>query len=84
TRDREQQYAYYARPYYLDTYELDRRQDSLAWNADWGALQSQLRFTRSEFDVTNKRTQNLAPTRPQSLRDDVWDTSLNFHLGDSH
>src|SRR5690606_39664668 len=35
TRDREQQYAYYARPYYLDTYELDRRQDSLAWNADW-------------------------------------------------
>lgn len=84
TRDREQQYAYYARPYYLDTYELDRRQDSLAWNADWGALQSQLRFTRSEFDVTNTRTQNLAPTRPQSLRDDVWDASLNFHLGDSH
>ncbi|KXO83737.1 TonB-dependent receptor plug domain-containing protein [Stutzerimonas stutzeri] len=84
TRDRDQQYAYYARPIYLDTYELERRQNSLAWNADWGDLQSQLRFTRSEFDVTNKRTHNLAPTRPQSIRDDVWDGSLNFHIGEDH
>ncbi len=84
TRDRDQQYAYYARPIYLDTYELERRQNSLAWNADWGDLRSQLRFTRSEFDVTNKRTQNLAPTRPQSIRDDVWDGSLNFHIGEDH
>lgn len=82
TRERDQQYAYYARPFYLDTYELERRQDSLAWDADWGAAQSQLRFTRSEFDVTNTRTQNLTPTRPQSLRDDVWDASLAFALGD--
>src|SRR5690606_23673194 len=57
TRERDQQYAYYARPFYLDTYELERRQDSLAWDADWGAAQSQLRFTRSEFHVTNTRTQ---------------------------
>ncbi len=84
TRDRDQQYAYYARPIYLDTYELERRQNSLAWNADWGDLQSQLRFTRSEFDVTNKRTHNLAPTRPQSIHDDVWDGSLNFHIGEDH
>lgn len=84
TRDRDQQYAYYARPIYLDTYELERRQNSLAWNADWGDLQSQLRFTRSEFDVTNKRTHNLAPTRPQSIRDDVWDGSLSFHIGEDH
>lgn len=84
TRDRDQQYAYYARPIYLDTYELERRQNSLAWNADWGDLQSQLRFTRSEFDVTNKRTHYLAPTRPQSIRDDVWDGSLNFHIGEDH
>ncbi len=84
TRDRDQQYAYYARPIYLDIYELERRQNSLAWNADWGDLQSQLRFTRSEFDVTNKRTHNLAPTRPQSIRDDVWDGSLNFHIGEDH
>lgn len=83
TRERDQQYAYYARPYYLDSYELERRQDSLAWDADWGAAQSQLRFTRSEFEVTNTRTQNLAPTRPQALRDDVWDASLAFALGDS-
>ncbi|MEZ3137438.1 TonB-dependent receptor plug domain-containing protein [Stutzerimonas kunmingensis] len=84
TRDRDQQYAYYTRPIYLDTYELERRQNSMAWNADWGDLQSQLRFTRSEFDVTNKRTQNLAPTRPQSIRDDVWDGSLNVHIGEDH
>lgn len=84
TRDRDQQYAYYTRPIYLDTYELERRQNSMAWNADWGDLQSQLRFTRSEVDVTNKRTQNLAPTRPQSIRDDVWDGSLNVHIGEDH
>lgn len=83
-RRRNERYAYGKRPYYLDNYDLDRKQDSLAWNADWGALESQLRFTRSEFEVSNNRTSGVSPTRPQKLTDDVWDLSTSFALGERH
>ncbi len=73
-----------ARPYYLDTYDLQRRQDALTWQADWSLLRSELRYSEAEFEVNNKRSNNIAPTRPQRLEDRVWDGSLAFALGDSH
>lgn len=73
-----------ARPYYLDTYDLQRRQDALTWQADWSLLRSELRYSEAEFEVNNKRSNNIAPTRPQRLEDRVWDGNLAFSLGDSH
>ena len=73
-----------ARPYYLDTYDLQRRQDALTWQADWSLLRSELRYSEAEFEVNNKRSNNIAPTRPQRLEDRVWDGNLAFALGDSH
>lgn len=73
-----------ARPYYLDTYDLQRRQDALTWQADWSLLRSELRYSEAEFEVNNKRSNNIAATRPQRLEDRVWDGNLAFALGDSH
>ena len=73
-----------ARPYYLDTYDLQRRQDALTWQADWSLLRSELRYSEAEFEVNNKRSNNIASTRPQRLEDRVWDGNLAFALGDSH
>lgn len=70
-------------PYYLDTYDLKRSQDALTWQADWSGLTSELRYSQTEFEASNKRSNNIAPTRPQSLRDQVWDGHLAFVLGDS-
>jgi len=69
---------------YVNTYQLDSKQDSVSWRSDWGALTTQIGFSRSEFEVTNQRTAGVAPTRPQALRDDVWDFSTGFDLGQSH
>lgn len=69
-------------PYFLDTYDLERRQDALTWQADWTALRSELRYSEAELDVSNSRTNNVAPTRPQMLRDKVWDGHVGFDLGE--
>ncbi len=70
-----------AAPYYLDTYTLERRQQSLSWQAEWSNLSSELRYNKTTFDVTNKRTNGVAPTRDQRLEDKVWDGNLGFLLG---
>lgn len=69
---------------YLDTYNLERRQHSLGWQADWSAFTSEVRYSKATFDVTNKRSNSVAPTRPQRLEDEVWDGSLAFSLGERH
>lgn len=82
TLDRHQKNT--AGTYYLDSYSLERRQQSLAWLADWSALSSELRYSQATFDVTNKRTNGVAPTRDQRLEDKVWEGSLAFALGSKH
>ncbi|CBL46181.1 addiction module killer protein [gamma proteobacterium HdN1] len=82
TRDRNEQYAYGpAKPYYLDSYELTRKQHSLAWKGDWSLLKSELRYSESEFNVDNERSNNITPTRSQSLNDQVLDGNLAFDAG---
>ncbi|POH81167.1 addiction module protein [Stutzerimonas stutzeri] len=71
-------------PYYLDTYDLDRRQDAVTWQADWSRLRSELRYSEAEFEVNNKRSNNIAPTRAQRLQDKVWDGNLAFEVGEGH
>lgn len=61
---------------YVDVYDLDRSQIALGWRAENGPWRAQLRGYRSELDVKNRRTEGVAPTRPQNLVDDVVEAHL--------
>lgn len=69
---------------FRDRYDLDRSQEALGYTGQWGAVRSDLRYTRSKFDVSNRRTRGVSNTRPQALRDDIADGSLAFALGERH
>lgn len=71
-------------PFYLDTYTLERRQQAVSWQADWTHLTTELRYGKATFDVSNKRSNGVAPTRDQRLEDKTWDGSMAFALGSRH
>ncbi len=58
---------------YENHYFIERSQGHLTWRGDFDGWRGQLRAYRSEIDVTNKRTNGVAPTRPQNLREQVVD-----------
>lgn len=66
---------------YRDSYDIDRTQSVLAWNADWSGAKSRLRTWNSDFDVKNRRTSGIAPTRPQSMNEVGVDGRVAFGLG---
>jgi outer membrane receptor for ferrienterochelin and colicins len=69
--------------YYQDKYDLDRTQTSLGYRGEWGKVRPEIRFTRSDFEVTSSRSMGVAPTRPQALRDDIADGNVAFPAGGS-
>ncbi|MNO62540.1 Colicin I receptor precursor [compost metagenome] len=69
---------------FRDQYDIDRSQESLGYTGQWSQVRSELRYTRSKFDVANRRSMGIATTRPQALRDDIADGSLAFALGERH
>lgn len=68
---------------YRDTYDIDRSQTALTWRADWSAAKTQLRVWESDFAVSNSRTHNVAPTRPQSMDERGADGRVAFGIGTS-
>jgi outer membrane receptor for ferrienterochelin and colicins len=62
-------------------YRLDRGQAHASWNGEFEALSSQLRAYRSRIDIRNTRSNGVAPTRPQYLRDSVVDGHAILPLG---
>jgi len=72
-----------AAPFYLDTYTLKRRQQSLTWQGRWADVRTELRYGEARFDVTNQRSAGVTPTRDQRLKDKTWDGSLAFAAGGS-
>ncbi|MDD2741222.1 MAG: TonB-dependent receptor [Rhodocyclaceae bacterium] len=58
---------------YENRYDIERRQASIAWKGDFGQWRAQARMYNSEIDIQNRRTNGVAATRPQNLKDEVID-----------
>jgi len=66
---------------YTDHYDIERSQGLLAWRGEFDRWRAQARAYRSEMDITNARTNGIAPTRPQNLSDEVLDGFAAITLG---
>lgn len=66
---------------YADRYDLQRRHTYVNWKGNLGGWQTQVGAFRSELDVKNIRTQNVAVTRPQNLQEAVLDARTAGKLG---
>lgn len=66
---------------YETQYDIHRRQSDVTWRADREAWQGQLRAYRGSTEITNRRTNGVAPTRPQALADEVLDGHAVFEWG---
>ncbi|WP_243457596.1 TonB-dependent receptor plug domain-containing protein [Ottowia testudinis] len=66
---------------YENLYTLDRSHGYAQWNGQFGEVTTQLRAYRSAIDVKNARTNGVAPTRPQDLKDVVGDGFAQWRMG---
>ena len=67
---------------YQNTYTLDRTHGYAQWNGSFGSgVKTQLRAYRSTIDIENSRTNGVANTRPQNLKDVVGDGFVQWSLG---
>lgn len=66
---------------YESRYLLARSHAWTQWKGGFERVEVQLRAYRSALDVENRRSNGVAPTRPQSLRDEVIDGHLQWQWG---
>ncbi|MBP7530621.1 MAG: TonB-dependent receptor [Ottowia sp.] len=66
---------------YQSHYDLDRSHGYAQWNGQFGGVTTQLRTYRSSIDVANTRTNGVAPTRPQDMKDVVGDGFAQWRMG---
>ncbi|HYG87347.1 MAG TPA: TonB-dependent receptor [Azospirillum sp.] len=71
------------RRFFTDKYDLKRSQQSVGYRGEFGVVRPEIRYTQMEFDVTNSRTENIAPTRPQNLKDKILDGNVAVPVGES-
>lgn len=62
-------------------YDIERSQRSLTWKGEFGSWRAQARVYDSEIDITNRRSNGVATTRPQNMRDQVVDGYAALKLG---
>ena len=67
--------------YYRDLYDIERTQSIATWKGNWGEVDSQLRVWESDFSVKSRRTNGVAPTRPQSMEERGIDGRVGFGIG---
>lgn len=67
--------------FYENRYDIEREQRSIAWKGEFNGWRAQVRAYDSEIDVTNRRTNGVAATRPQNMRDKVVDGFTAIKLG---
>lgn len=67
--------------FYENRYDIDREQRSLTWKGEFDSWRAQVRAYDSEIDITNRRTNGVAATRPQNMRDEVVDGFAAIKLG---
>ncbi len=69
---------------YENRYDIQRTRGHLAWRGDFAGWRGQLSAYKSEIDITNSRTNGIAPTRAQNMSDEVVNgfaaIKLNSHL----
>ena len=71
-----------ATPYH-NTYKVNRDHGYGQWNGVFGNdVKAQLRAYRSAIGVSTHRTNGVAPTRPQDMRDVVGDGFVQWRVGD--
>lgn len=70
-----------ARRYHVTVNDVERRLDTLSWEAATEALSTRLRAYRSEITVSNSRSAGVAINVPQAQQDDVLEGQLRFGLG---
>lgn len=66
---------------YRNRYQLQRSHAWAQWDGDFAPLGVQLRAYRSAIDIENQRSNGVAITRPQYLRDQVVDGHLRWQWG---
>lgn len=66
---------------YHNRYDIDRSQAHVGWRGQSDNWRGQLRAYRSEMNVRNSRTNGVAATRPQDMRDTVVDGHAAMKLG---
>lgn len=66
---------------YDDRYELERSHGHVSWQGQFNGWRAQANYYRSELDIVSKRNNGVAPTRPQNLRDAVFDGHAAIKLG---
>lgn len=66
---------------YETRYLLDRSHTWAQWKGEFQPVDVHLRAYRSAIDIENTRTNGVAPTRPQYLRDQVVDGHLQWQWG---
>lgn len=71
------------RRYHQSLHWLARRHAALAWEADWGGWDSQLRAYGTELGVRNLKTNGVASLRPNTLNDRVLEGQLHGALAGS-
>lgn len=67
---------------YENRYDITREQRSIAWKGEFGSWRAQARAYDSEIDIKNFRTNSVAVTRPQNLKDEVVDGFAAIRLAD--
>jgi outer membrane receptor for ferrienterochelin and colicins len=75
-----------ARRYHITENDIERRLNSIGWEADWGdadGAQTQLRAYESEIEIENRRTEDVSVNPPQVLGERVlegqWRTTSAAH-----
>lgn len=66
---------------YEDRYDLERGHGHISWQGKFDGWRAQANYYRSELDIKNSRTNGVRPTRPQNLRDAVFDGHAAVKLG---
>jgi len=66
---------------YRDAYDLERSHGHVSWQGQFDGWRAQANYYRSELDVSNTRSNGVTPTRPQNLRDAVFDAYAAIKLG---
>lgn len=67
---------------YQNTYKVNRDHGYGQWNGVFGNdVKAQLRAYRSAIGVSTHRTNGVAPTRPQDMRDVVGDGFVQWRMG---
>ncbi|HPE60963.1 MAG TPA: TonB-dependent receptor [Thiolinea sp.] len=63
---------------YQSRYDINRTQTSLGWEGRLGDIETRARAYQGQIDITNRATQGVTPTSPQTLDEQVLEAGAVF------